>query len=238
MTRELRDYFVKGLETIGIDISEETIDKLMDYAKLLIETNKHTNLTAIRDEKDLIEKHFLDSMLVQKLIREDMTTAMDIGTGAGFPGMVLAICNPGIRFTLMDSVGKKTKFLEMVAQDLGLKNVEVVNERAEEFIKKADRRETYDLGLCRGVSKLNVILEYMVPFLKVDGDFYALKMEGTGEELEAENALKVLSTEIVRTEVTELPYCKDIRHIVMLKKKDHTDKKYPRRTGIPLKRPL
>ena len=167
-----------------------------------------------------------------------MKTAMDIGTGAGFPGMVLAICNPGIRFTLMDSVGKKTKFLEMVAEELALPNVEVVNERAEEYIKKDNRRESYDLGLCRGVSKLNVILEYMVPFLKVDGDFYALKMEGTGEELGAENALEVLSTEVISTEVFHLPYCKDIRHVIKMKKKDHTDTKYPRRTGIPLKRPL
>lgn len=238
MVKELRDYFVKGLEIIEINLSEETVDNLMAYAELLIETNKHTNLTAIRDEKELIEKHFLDSMLVHKLLRADMTSAMDIGTGAGFPGMVLAICNPNIRFTLMDSVGKKTKFLEMVAEELALPNVEVVNERAEEYIKKDDRRESYDLGLCRGVSKLNVILEYMVPFLKVDGDFYALKMEGTGEELGAENALEVLSTEIISTEVFNLPYCKDIRHVIKMKKKDHTDKKYPRRTGIPLKRPL
>lgn len=238
MIKELRDYFVKGLEIIDISLSDQTVDNLMAYAKLLIETNKHTNLTAIRDEKELIEKHFLDSMLVHKLLRDDMTSAMDIGTGAGFPGMVLAICNPGIRFTLMDSVGKKTKFLEMVAEELELSNVEVVNERAEEYIKKDDRRESYDLGLCRGVSKLNVILEYMVPFLKVDGDFYALKMEGTGEELGAENALEVLSTEIISTEVFNLPYCKDIRHVIKMKKKDHTDKKYPRRTGMPLKRPL
>ena len=238
MTKEMRDYFTKGLEIIGVTIDDEKIDKLMRYAKLLIETNKHTNLTAIRDEESLIEKHFLDSMLVHKLIRDDMRSAMDIGTGAGFPGMVLAICNPNIRFTLMDSVGKKTKFLEMVAEELGLTNVEVVNERAEEYIKKEGKRETYDLGLCRGVSKLNVILEYMVPFLKVGGDFYALKMEGTGEELEAENALKILSTEIVDTEVFNLPYCRDIRHVVRLKKKGKTDSKYPRRTGMPLKRPL
>lgn len=235
---KLREYFVEGLKIIGVELTEEKVDNLMKYAELLIETNKHTNLTAIRDEKDLIEKHFLDSMLVQKIIRKDMTSAMDIGTGAGFPGMVLAICNPGIKFTLMDSVGKKTKFLELVSEELGLTNVEVVNERAEEYIKKGDRRESYDLGLCRGVSKLNVILEYMVPFLKVDGDFYALKMEGTGEELEAENALKVLSTEILGTEVFELPYCKDVRHIIRMKKREKTDGKYPRRTGIPLKRPL
>jgi len=235
---KLREYFVEGLKIIGVELTEEKIDNLMKYAVLLLETNKHTNLTAIRDEKDLIEKHFLDSMLVQKLIRKDMTSAMDIGTGAGFPGMVLAICNPNMKFTLMDSVGKKTKFLEMVVQELNLTNVEVVNERAEEYIKKGDRRESYDLGLCRGVSKLNVILEYMVPFLKVDGDFYALKMEGTGEELGAENALKVLSTEILGTEVFNLPYCKSTRHIIRMKKREKTDNKYPRRTGIPLKRPL
>ncbi len=235
---DMRRYFLDGLDIIGISLEEKTVDMLMKYKDLLIETNKHTNLTAIRDEKSLIEKHFLDSMLVHKFIREDMRSAMDIGTGAGFPGMVLAICNPNITFTLMDSVGKKTKFLEEVAKELNLENVVVVNERAEEYIKKDGMREGFDLGLCRGVSKLNVILEYMVPFLKVDGDFYALKMEGTGEEEEARNALDILKTKIVDIKVENLPFSKDIRHIVRMKKLEETEHKYPRRTGIPLKRPL
>lgn len=238
MKEDMKKFFLEGLDKIGISLDINTVDMLMKYKDLLIETNKHTNLTAIRDEKSLMEKHFLDSILVHKHIKKDMKTAMDIGTGAGFPGMVLAITNPQITFTLMDSVGKKTKFLEQVAEVLGLRNVIVVNERAEDYIKKDGMRESFDLGLCRGVSKLNVILEYMVPFLKVDGDFYALKMEGTNEEEEAKNALNTLNTKIENIQIENLPFSKDIRHIVKMKKLGETEHKYPRRTGIPLKRPL
>ena len=141
----------------------------------------------MRDEKLIIEKHFLDSLLLQNLIKWDMKSAIDVGTGAGFPGMVLAIFNENIRFTLMDSIGKKTKFLQMVKDELGLENVEIVTSRAEDFISD-EKRESYDLGLCRGVSKLSTILEYIIPFLKEEGIFLSQKMEGTGEEAEAENA--------------------------------------------------
>lgn len=233
----MREYLLKGLESLGLEFDKVIIDNLIAYAKLLLETNKHTNLTAIRDEDSLIEKHFIDSMLLQKLISENAETAIDIGTGAGFPGMVLAICNPKIKFTLMDSVGKKTDFLEMVKNELGLENVEVINDRAEEFIKN-EKRGTYDLGLCRGVSKLNVILEYMIPFLKVDGVFLAQKMEGTGEENESENALNVLDSEIEEIYKLELPFSSDPRTIIKIRKNKATNSKYPRRTGIPLKRPL
>ncbi|WP_320046197.1 16S rRNA (guanine(527)-N(7))-methyltransferase RsmG [uncultured Ilyobacter sp.] len=233
----MREYLLKGIESLDLEFNEVIVDNLIAYAKLLLETNKHTNLTAIRDEDSLIEKHFIDSMLLQKLIAENTETTIDIGTGAGFPGMVLAICNPKIKFTLMDSVGKKTDFLEMVKSELDLENVEVVNDRAEEYIKN-EKRETYDLGLCRGVSKLSVILEYMIPFLKVDGVFLAQKMEGTGEENESENALEILNSEIEEIYKLQLPFSNDPRTIIKIRKKKATNVKYPRRTGIPLKRPL
>jgi 16S rRNA (guanine527-N7)-methyltransferase len=202
----------------------------MDY-------NAHTNLTAIRDEKGILEKHFLDSLLLQKYIKEEMKSAIDIGTGAGFPGMVLAIYNPQTHFTLMDSVGKKTKFLEEVKETLNLENVTVINSRAEDYIDD-NNRESIDLGLCRGVSKLNTILEYVIPFLKVDATFLSQKMEGTGEEDQAENALKLLNSHIEKIERMELPYSGDGRIVVIVKKDGVTDKKYPRRSGIPLKKPL
>ena len=233
----MREYLLKGIEALGLKFEEGIVDNLVAYADLLLETNKHTNLTAIRDEDSLIEKHFIDSMLLQKLIDKNTETAIDIGTGAGFPGMVLAICNPKIKFTLMDSVGKKTDFLEMVKNELMLENVEVVNDRAEEYIKN-EKRETYDLGLCRGVSKLNVILEYMIPFLKVDALFLAQKMEGTGEENESGNALEILNSQIEEIYNFQLPFSSDPRTIIKIRKKKATSGKYPRRTGIPLKRPL
>ena len=181
----MKEFLKDGIEKIGLDISEEKINNLMEYLKLLIEYNSHTNLTAIRDEEGIIEKHFLDSLLVMKYMGITEGKVIDIGTGAGFPGMVLAICNPEIKFTLIDSVGKKINFLKKVIEKLGLSNVEAINIRAEEFINEKNR-ETYDIGLCRGVSKLNIILEYVIPFLKVKGRFLPQKMEGTNEEKDGE----------------------------------------------------
>ncbi|MGL4981032.1 MAG: 16S rRNA (guanine(527)-N(7))-methyltransferase RsmG [Fusobacteriaceae bacterium] len=234
----MREYLKKGIEIIGVKrIDESKIENLMRYLKLLIEYNTHTNLTAIRDEKDMLEKHFIDSLLLQNYIQKDDKTAMDIGTGAGFPGMVLAICNPDIKFTLMDSVGKKTKFLEYVKEQLQLENVQVVNMRAEEFIND-ENRESYDLGLCRGVSQLPTILEYMIPFLKVEGRFIIQKSPDTGEEAKASNALQILSSAIESEYNLNLPYCNDGRKVIVVRKKSVTYKKYPRKIGIPLKRPL
>lgn len=233
----MRDFLISGIKKIGLNYTEEKINNLIFYLNLLMEYNSHTNLTALRDEKSVIEKHFLDSLLLQKFITPNISSAIDVGTGAGFPGMVLAIFNENINFTLMDSIGKKTKFLELVKEKLKLSNVNVVTARAEEFIDDS-KREYYDIGLCRGVSKLNTILEYVIPFLKVNGVFLSQKMEGTGEENEANKALELLNSEILEVKRMELPYSKDARVIIKILKKDKSDKKYPRRAGIPLKRPL
>lgn len=232
----MREYLIKGLEELNIELEIETIDKLIKYAEKLMAYNSHTNLTAIRDHKELIEKHFIDSLIVHKELPIRKGKAIDIGTGAGFPGMVLAICNPDIDFTLMDSVGKKTKFLESIKDSLLLKNVEVINGRAEDFVK--DRREIYDLGLCRGVNRLNVILEYVIPFIKVDGIFFPQKLEYIDEVEEAKNALEVLNCKLIKVYEKELPFCRAQRIILEIKKEKETDNKYPRRAGIALKKPL
>ena len=233
----MREFLVEGIKKLNIEYTDKKVDDLVKYLGLLIEYNSHTNLTALRDVKSIIEKHFLDSLLLQNLIKNRSKKAIDIGTGAGFPGMVLAIFNPDIEFTLMDSIGKKTKFLELVKEDLELNNVNVVTSRAEDYIND-ENRETYDLGLCRGVSKLGTILEYIIPFLKINGEFLSQKMEGTGEEAEAENALNILQSKIIEIYNLQLPYSKDSRVIIKIEKTASNDKKYPRRAGIPLKRPL
>lgn len=233
----MREFLLEGIKKLNIEYTDEKINNLIKYLKLLTEYNAHTNLTALRDEKSIIEKHFLDSLLLQNLIKKEFKKAIDIGTGAGFPGMVLAIFNPNIEFILMDSIGKKTKFLDLVKERLELHNVTVVTSRAEDYIND-ENRETYDLGLCRGVSKLGTILEYIIPFLKVSGEFLSQKMEGTGEEIEAENALNILKSEITKTYNLQLPFSKDSRVVIRIKKTASNDKKYPRRAGIPLKRPL
>lgn len=234
----MKEYFVENLGNIGLNISEEKIEKLYIYFKLLVKTNKTINLTAIRDKKDMIEKHFIDSLLLQKYFEGKSGTAIDIGTGAGFPGMVLAIVNPDITFTLMDSVGKKTKFLEKVKKELALENVEVVNERAEDFMKEANRREYYDYGLCRGVSEIRIILEYVIPFIKVNGMFYMQKMNFEKELEEAKNSLLVLNSKVINIFETELPISKDKRIVIEVKKEKETESRYPRRSGVPAKRPL
>lgn len=233
----MREYLLEGIKKIGLDYTEEKVDNLIKYLNLLIEYNSHTNLTAIRDEKGIVEKHFLDSLLLQNLIKAGTKKAIDIGTGAGFPGMVLAIFNPEIEFTLMDSIGKKTKFLQQVKENLNLSNVTVVTSRAEDYITD-ENRESYDLGVCRGVSKLSTILEYILPFLKVNGEFLSQKMEGTGEEDEASNALSILKGKINNIYELNLPFSSDPRIVIRIEKTASNDKKYPRRAGIPLKRPL
>ena len=224
----MKDYFKEGLEKLKISYDENKIEKTLRYLQLLLEYNSHTNITAIREEKAIIEKHFLDSLLLQSLLKDEDKNLIDIGTGAGFPGMMLAIFNEDKNFTLLDSVRKKTDFLELVKNDLDLKNVEIIK----------DRREKYDVGLCRGVSDLTVILEYEIPFLKVNGRFLPQKMVGTGEVEHSENALKILNSKIMKEHKFSLPFSKEERLIIEILKMKKTDSKYPRKTGIPLKKPL
>lgn len=232
----MREYFIEGLNKINVSYTDEKINKALRYLELIVGYNSHTNITAIREEKAIIEKHFLDSLLLQQFLKEEDKKLIDIGTGAGFPGMILAIFNEDKNFTLLDSVRKKTDFLNIVKEDLKLSNVEVINGRAEEVIK--DRRETYDVGLCRGVSNLAVILEYEIPFLKVNGRFLPQKMVGTEEIKTSANALKILSSKILKEYNFKLPFSEEDRLIIEILKEKKTDKKYPRNTGIPLKKPL
>lgn len=232
----MREYFIEGLNKINVSYTDEKIDKALRYLELIVDYNSHTNITAIREEKAIIEKHFLDSLLLQQFLKEEDKKLIDIGTGAGFPGMILAIFNEDKNFTLLDSVRKKTDFLNIVKEDLKLSNVEVINGRAEEVIK--DRRETYDVGLCRGVSNLAVILEYEIPFIRVNGRFLPQKMVGTEEIKTSANALKILSSKILKEYNFKLPFSEEDRLIIEILKEKKTDKKYPRNTGIPLKKPL
>ncbi len=233
----MKNYFIKGLKKIDVIYNEEKIEKSFYYLKLLLDYNSHTNITAIREEREIIEKHFLDSLFLQKFIKFEDKKAIDIGTGAGFPGMLLAIFNPSIKFTLLDSVAKKTKFLEIVKDSLKLKNIEIINMRAEEFISSKNR-ESYDLGFCRGVSNLPVILEYEIPFLKVGGRFLPQKMIGTAEIEKAENALKILSSRVMLEHNFKLPFSNEKRLVIEIVKEEKTNRKYPRKTGVPLKKPL
>lgn len=230
----MRRYFLEMLNTVDINLEEEKIEKLFCYLNLLMEKNKIMNLTAIREEKDILEKHFIDSLLLTKHIKNE-EKIIDLGTGAGFPGLVLAIYYPEKTFLLVDSVKKKIDFINTVIEKLELKNVKTSSERAEELIK--NKREKFDLALCRGVANLRIILEYLIPFIKVNGKFLPQKLN-TNELEEAKNALKLLNSSIEKIHIHKLPISNDERIILEIKKNKKTDLKYPRNVGIPSKNPL
>jgi 16S rRNA (guanine527-N7)-methyltransferase len=229
------EYLKSGLELLNLKVDFSKIERLMQFVSILREYNSHTNLTAIREEKKIVEKHVLDSLLLQKYIRKNHKRAIDIGTGAGFPGMLLAIWNPEMQVTLLDSVQKKTKFLEKVRAELSVWNTEIATARAEDFVKR--NREMFDLGFCRGVSQLAVILEYMLPFLKIGGLFLPQK-SGDTEVSTVQNALKELNGKIKNIHRLKLPFSYDDRVILEIEKLGFCPRQYPRKPGILQKKPL
>lgn len=232
---DIKEYFEGLLLKSGFSVDNEKKEKMLKFLELLYEKNKVMNLTAIRDKKGMIEKHFIDSLFLTEIIKKDEQKLIDMGTGAGFPGLVLAIYYPEKEFLLVDSVRKKIEFINEVIENVELKNVKTSSERAEELIK--NKRETFDTALCRGVANLRIILEYMIPFIKVGGKFLPQKLN-LNELEESQNALKKLDATVENIYKFYLPESKDERIIFEIEKMKKTDVKYPRKTGIPAKKPL
>lgn len=218
--------FITELTKLNIEVTPEKLDQLKEYASFLLEYNQHTNLTAIRDINEVYLKHFYDSLTIVKAINlKEVNTLLDIGTGPGFPGMVLKIIYPHLQITLMDSNNKKISFLKALAQELNL-NVEIIYGRAEEFI--VNRREYYDVVTSRAVASLDILAELSIPYVKTNGLFVAMK-SNYQEELQATlPILKKLESKVEKIEKFSLPKIEANRVIICIRKEKATNHKYPR----------
>ena len=226
------------VEKLGIELNDYQVKQFYNYMKLLIEWNKKINLTAIIDPEDIILKHFIDSLTIAKYINEKDKIA-DIGTGAGFPGIPIKILKPENEMLLVDSLNKRIKFLEMVIQEDKLKNIKVLHGRVEEIGHNKAYRGNFDVVTSRAVAKLNILLEYMLPLLKLGGKCICLKGPNIEEELEeARNAIKILGGQIDKIEQMELPYSDNRRNIIIVKAVKQSPNKYPRKPGTPTTSPL
>ena len=227
-------------EKNGIQLSDEQLKQFSIFYDHMIEMNQVMNLTSITEEDEVILKHFYDSMSVIKYYYfHDQINVIDVGTGAGFPGIPLAILLPNVQFTLMDSLNKRITFLNEVVKKCGLKNVECIHSRAEELAKDGDYRENYDVCVSRAVANLSVLLEYCIPFIKKGGKFISYKSISSEEELtDSKNAQNKLCCKLKENISFELPDTDIKRNFLIFEKFDHTADKYPRNNGIPRKKPL
>lgn len=225
---------------LGIRLSHSQLAALTCYEADLVEWNSRFNLTAIDTPETIRIKHFLDSLTCLLVMRDrPMVRIIDIGTGAGFPGLPIKIVYPSLGLTLVDSVGKKVDFCRHIAQKLGLENVEVIQGRAEELGQLPGHREQYDWAVARAVAVLPVLAEYMLPLVRVEGGMIAMKGESAPAEAHsAENALRLLGGTLKRLVPVTLPGVADERYLVVVDKVVATPRQYPRRVGIPAKRPL
>lgn len=239
---EFRKIFLEAIKTIEIDISEEKIKKFFDFYVDLIETNKSLNLTAITDMKEVIYKHFVDSLSLVKVI-SDLSNKkykiIDIGTGAGFPGIPLAIVFDNIDFVLLDSLNKRLKFIAGICEKLNLKNVSLIHGRAEDYAREIKYRENFDFAISRAVANLSTLSELCVGFVKVDGYFISYKSEKANEEVEnAVRAFKLLGIKLEKIESFTMDIDGASRNLLVIKKEKKLDKKYPRKAGVPAKEAL
>ena len=237
---DIKQQLIEGAKVLNVELTDKQADQLMRYKELLVEWNEKMNLTAITEDMEVITKHFLDCLTVQSSIDlAQVKSLVDVGTGAGFPGLVLKIAFPNVHITLIDSLNKRLKFLQHVIDELGLTGIECVHGRAEDLGKNKAYREQFEVCASRAVANLAVLSEYTLPFVKTGGYLIALKGQKLDEELaEGEKAITILGGTIDKLVDVVVPYT-DLNHrIAKIKKVKETPKKYPRKAGEPTKAPL
>lgn len=235
---EFKKILLEESNKIDIELTEDKIELFYEYMEILLEWNKKINLTAITEEKEIILKHFIDSISINKYIKKEKVV-MDIGTGAGFPGIPLKILNVDNKFILVDSLNKRINFLIEVKKELKLNNLELIHSRAEDLAKNLEYRENIDIIVSRAVANLRILAEYMIPFLKVGGECICMKGPNINNEIEeSKKAIEILGGKIDRIENINLLENDLKRNIIIIKKIKQTPSKYPRKAGIPVKQPI
>ena len=230
----------KKAENSGIALNELQLQQFQDFYELLIEKNKVMNLTSITEEDEVIDKHFIDSLTCNRVIdMNQVKSVIDIGTGAGFPGIPLKIVYPDIDFVLLDSLNKRVRFLNEAIELLHLKKIQAVHGRAEDLARKPEFRGKFDLCVSRAVANLNTLSEYCIPFVRVNGFFISYKAQKGLEEIhESDHCMKELGSKIMQVDEFKLTDIDSNRVLIKIKKCKGTSKLYPRKAGIPSKNPL
>lgn len=236
----MNNVLTKKVKELSIVLNDKQIQQFEQYYNILVEWNKVMNLTAITKYEEVIEKHFLDSLtIVDAINMEKIETLIDVGTGAGFPGIPLKIAFPHLKVTLLDSLNKRIKFLNEVIDLLELDDIKTIHGRAEDYAKQAEYREQYDICVSRAVANLATLSEYCLPYVKVDGLFVPYKSGEIDEELKSsEKAVSILGGKVEEVVKFQLPGTDIGRSFVKIHKIKETKKKYPRKAGIPTKEPL
>ncbi|MDR5658904.1 16S rRNA (guanine(527)-N(7))-methyltransferase RsmG [Serpentinicella sp. ANB-PHB4] len=236
----LEEVIEKGSLALGYELNEEQTKQFIIYKDLLLEWNQKMNLTAIEDEHEIGVKHFLDSIsCIKSEILKPKGKIIDVGTGAGFPGIPIKILFPDIDLTLLDSLNKRINFLKEVGNQTGLDNVEYIHGRAEEYGTNKNYREQFDYAVARAVAPLNILAEYCLPFVKVGGYFICQKGKQLDQELNAgEKAVKILGGKIEKQIDIPLPFSDIVHNLLVIKKINNTSTKFPRKAGKPSKDPI
>ncbi|MDO4170882.1 MAG: 16S rRNA (guanine(527)-N(7))-methyltransferase RsmG [Lachnospiraceae bacterium] len=225
---------------IGISLTDKQCNQFQTYYEFLIEKNKVMNLTGITEKQEVIDKHFIDSLaLASKFDLSKNWKVLDLGTGAGFPGIPLKIAFPNLEITLLDSLNKRIKFLDEVIEMLSLSDIYTIHGRAEDFAKKGKLRNQFDLCVSRAVANLSSLSEYCIPYLKKGGFFISYKSGNVEEEVkQAQNAIHILGGKLQDVKEFKIPETDISRTFVMIEKRKETPNKYPRKAGLPSKDPL